>query len=219
MCETGTRVDMASRYDIAHDQYIDPKLGILRNKIGARTQSELDMAEAEISYVAIATLTHGLSVKSLVFDGNLLKAVDAEIFRDIYSWAGHVRTRDISKESGYFAHASFIASELSRIPNELRKDAELKRGTRAYVVKRLAYYYGELNAVYPFREGNGRPIRTFLRLLALSLGYDIDWDRMSPADNISACKAAMKTNYSPLVAMFDVLVVTIGQTKFNPEML
>lgn len=210
---------MANRYDIIHDPYIDPKTGILRNKIGAHTQAELDTAEAEITYVIIATLSHGSSVNELVFEATLLLEIHKEIFHDIYRWAGKIRTQDISKESGYFAHAEFIMGELDRISRELHADFELREGSRPFVVKRLAYYYGEFNAVHPFREGNGRAIRTFLRLLALSIGYDIDWQRIEVGENIAACKAAMRADYHGLEAMLDKLVVTIDHTKFNPKQL
>ena len=37
--------------------------------------------------------------------------------------------------------------------------------------KRLAYYWAELNVLHPFREGNGRTTREFLRQLALKNNY------------------------------------------------
>jgi cell filamentation protein len=63
-------------YDITDDPYIDPKTGILRNKIKAKTQSALDRAEADITYIAIFTLSTGSRVGSLKFDAALLKDVN-----------------------------------------------------------------------------------------------------------------------------------------------
>ena len=41
---------------------------------------------------------------------------------------------------------------------------------------RSAYYMAELNYIHPFREGNGRAIREFMRLLFLHNGYVVQWD-------------------------------------------
>lgn len=40
---------------------------------------------------------------------------------------------------------------------------------------RVAFYMAELNMIHPFREGNGRTIREFIRCLALKSGNTIDW--------------------------------------------
>jgi cell filamentation protein len=40
---------------------------------------------------------------------------------------------------------------------------------------RAAYYLGEVNAAHPFREGNGRTQREFIRELGLKAGHYIDW--------------------------------------------
>ena len=39
----------------------------------------------------------------------------------------------------------------------------------------LAYVMAELNIIHPFREGNGRAIREFIRLMAKKLNYDLNW--------------------------------------------
>lgn len=50
-------------------------------------------------------------------------------------------------------------------------------GTKPHeFTKRLAFYMGEINAVHPFREGNGRVQRLFSSQLALNAGYFIDFE-------------------------------------------
>ena len=39
---------------------------------------------------------------------------------------------------------------------------------------RAAFYYGEIDAIHPFREGNSRTLRQFLADLAREAGYRID---------------------------------------------
>ena len=57
-------------------------------------------------------------------------------------------------------------------------------------VDRAAYFIGELNAAHPFREGNGRTQREFIRELGLKAGYYIDWrsttvEKMNEASRLS----------------------------------
>jgi cell filamentation protein len=45
----------------------------------------------------------------------------------------------------------------------------------------------EINMLHPFREGNGRTTREFIRLLALKCGYIIKWEDIPKDDLLSAC--------------------------------
>ena len=51
---------------------------------------------------------------------------------------------------------------------------------------RAAYYLGEINALHPFREGNGRTQREFITQLAYNNGYLIDWTNIREDDMIQA---------------------------------
>lgn len=55
------------------------------------------------------------------------------------------------------------------------------------LAKRLAYYLAELNVLHPFREGNGRALREFIRQLALKNGYLLNLQNVNPKDMLNAC--------------------------------
>ena len=95
------------------------------------------------------------------------------------------------KQASYFAHAAYIHSSLDVIFNELCSDKRLTSTDKTTFVKAITYYHAEINAVHPFREGNGRVLRTFLRLMAEQLGWDIDWSDLDPDQNIEAAAQAM----------------------------
>lgn len=196
-------------YDTNEDPYVDKTTGVLKNKIGAKTQAALDKVEAEITYVIIATLTVGSSVDKLKFDSALLRDIHKEIFGDIYEWAGRLRTHDISKEWAYFAHAQYIENELSRLDGEIDVESTASYADKDFFVDRLTYFYGEFNAIHPFREGNGRTLRTFLRLYALRYGYDINWSMMTTEENNEASKASMARDLSLLRQMLSRLVTLL----------
>jgi len=183
---------------------------MLQNKIGAITQSQLNKIEAEITYIIITTLTVGSRPDKLKFDYQLLCDMHKEIFGDIYKWAGKIRTQDISKEESYFAHATYIQPSLEALLRELNGDRRLESKDSRVFIQRIAYYYSELNAVHPFREGNGRVIRTFLRLLALKYNYDIDWSKMDPDDNVEASKKALSGDVVPMRKMLSGLITKLA---------
>jgi hypothetical protein len=58
--------------------------------------------------------------------------------------------------------------------------------------ERLTYYLGEINAIHPFREGNGRARRAFFDQLASDAGFNLDWqhldaDRQAPGRVVCRC--------------------------------
>lgn len=65
----------------------------------------------------------------------------------------------------------------------LRSEHDLAGLDRAQFIKRSAYYMAELNYIHPFREGNGRTTREFMRLLFLRNGYKVDWGAV-PVDEL-----------------------------------
>jgi cell filamentation protein len=63
---------------------------------------------------------------------------------------------------------------------------------------RAAYYLGELNALHPFREGNGRAQREFISHLAQANGYYVAWENVSPAELLAAFIASFHGDISEL---------------------
>ena len=60
-----------------------------------------------------------------------------------------------------------------------RRENKLSRLPANKLVDRAAFYRGEINVLHPFREGNGRTQREFIRTLLLKNGYSLDWSRVS----------------------------------------
>jgi cell filamentation protein len=70
----------------------------------------------------------------------------------------------------------------------------------------LAYYLGEVNAVHPFREGNGRTQRAFFDQLARDSGYTLAWQHLDAARNIEVSAAIMRGDTEPMRRMLNTLV-------------
>lgn len=110
------------------------------------------------------------------------------------------RTVEISKGTSRFAAATYIASQTDAILAELGDQVTRWRPGDERIPRRIAHYYSELNAIHPFREGNGRTIRLFLSLLALQYGWYLDWSTTTAAENLHACAEALYGDETRLAA-------------------
>jgi cell filamentation protein len=63
----------------------------------------------------------------------------------------------------------------------------------------------EVNAIHPFREGNGRTQRAFFRQLGLEAGWLIDWSGLGPEANNSASMLSLRGDNGPLQRLLDGL--------------
>ena len=130
-----------------------------------------------------------------------LCAIHKFIFGDIYSWAGTPRSGGfLSKGGTLFVQGIYIKDTANRIQTHLYKENKLRGLDKDVFTKRLAYYMGEMNALHPFREGNGRATREFFRELALKAGYLINYGDVDKDAILYADVEAYKKNYEPLIS-------------------
>ncbi len=195
-------------YDVANDPYFDPGTGVLRNLLNIKSQSELDQVEAEITSVEISTILIE-SPAITVFDLELLREIHKQVFSHIYDWAGAVRRIELAKDQTRFAHAQHIESSAIELLEQLKQEGNLKNLSNDNFIARIAHYYCELNIIHPFREGNGRVIRTYLSLLAFNSGRSIAWNKMDSKENIDACAIGYHGDEKPLQIMLKKLVEDI----------
>jgi cell filamentation protein len=185
------------------DPYTDPVTGVLRNKLGLRTAAELEAAEREITHAALILLRE--TPVRPAYDLPHLCAVHRRIFADIYAWAGQVRTVAIAKGS-QFCLPQHIEPSAAEIFRQLSDENFLQSLERDAFLDRLTYYLGEVNAIHPFREGNGRTQRALFEQLADDAGFTLAWQRLDAARNIAASAAIMRGDAAPMRKMLDELV-------------
>jgi cell filamentation protein len=109
------------------------------------------------------------------FDPTHLRAIHKYLFQDVFAWAGEFRVVNISKGSSSFGPALHIAAALADTLAKLHAESLLTGLSPHTFAARAAFYLGEINAIHPFREGNGRTQREFLRQLALQAGHPLSW--------------------------------------------
>ncbi len=187
----------------AQDPYSDPVTGVLYNKLGLRSAAALEAAEREITHAALILLDE--SPVSAGYDLSHLREIHTRIFGDIYQWAGQIRTVAIAK-GAMFCLPQYIDSSATVIFRELHDEDCLRGLSRDAFVGRLAYYLGEVNALHPFREGNGRAQQAFFGQLARDTGFTLAWQYLDPVRNVEASAAIVRGDPEPMRKMLDALV-------------
>ncbi len=185
------------------DPYSDPVTGVLYNKLGLATAAGLEAAEREITHTALILLDE--SPVSASFDLPHLQEIHKRIFDDIYEWAGQIRTVAIAK-AAMFCLPQYIDSSAAVIFRQLRDEDCLRGLRRDAFVGRVAYYMGEINALHPFREGNGRAQRAFLGQVARGAGFTLAWQHLDPLRNVEVSAAIMRGDPEPMYVMLGTLV-------------
>lgn len=105
-----------------------------------------------------------------------LRKIHAEIFGGLFSFAGKIRTVNISKGGFRFANSIFLDKILPVI-------SEMPQGNFPDILAK----YTEMNIAHPFREGNGRAMRLWLdAMLEREMNTRIDWRKISREEYMSA---------------------------------
>ena len=169
------------------DPYLDPSSGVMRNRLAITDARELSRSEAALTASRLVDLERRRLPGH--YDLAHLRDFHRYIFADVYDWAGQLRTVSIAKGGERLATADWLRG----LP-------------RARFIGLLAEFLGDINALHPVREGNGRTQRAFFSQLAHDAGHHIDWVRMVPEENDAASIAAHRGDIEPLRAMLDRLV-------------
>jgi len=170
------------------DPYLYPGTKVLKNLRGLTDPDLLERFEARRTHRRIAELID--TPVAARFDVAHFKAIHRHIFQDVYEWAGQFRTVNISKGGHVFGLAAFLEPVVQQILEKLASENYLVDLDAPMFADRAAYVLGELNAAHPFREGNGRTQREFLREVGLQAGHYIDWrattqEEMTEASRLS----------------------------------
>lgn len=154
---------------MADDPYTYPGTDVLRNRLGITDDALLNEAERRL------TLARGAQAARLVFPGTAegYRALHQHLFQDLYDWAGEDRGINIAKGGSRFAAPPYIARELDKLFSDMAARNDLRGLPRDEFFDRLGNHINELNAIHPFREGNGRTMRHHAAQVAREAGHPI----------------------------------------------
>jgi cell filamentation protein len=115
--------------------------------------------------------------------------IHRHLFQEIYAWAGKKRTVEISKDGKQFFPTSHFNNAFRYIDQLIADFKKIPKENKRRLAEKLAEILDNVNYLHPFREGNGRTQREFLRLLALEKGLILN---LNPPDNKNVYERYMK---------------------------
>jgi cell filamentation protein len=183
------------RYD-ADDVYCIPGTAVLTNKAGITDQDLLD--EYEGDFTAIRHLELMQNPVEGAFDLAHLCKIHQHLFQDVYDWAGEIRSVDIIRGDSRFCNVRQIRSYSNTLFSALAGEKYLLNLEPEVFASRLAHYLSEINAIHPFREGNGRVQRLFISQVAKHAGYALDFSALDQAALYPVMQASFLGNERPL---------------------
>lgn len=155
-------------YAAEGDPLCYPGTAVLINLLDITNPQLLEEAEVALFVIRAEDLPDG------GFDFEHYLELHRHLFQDIYSWAGQIRIVRIGKDGNWFCYPEHIRGQLRRVFAELEKPDAVARMTAPEFAAHVGHFLAELNAVHPFREGNGRTQLAFTAMLAKQTGFDFD---------------------------------------------
>jgi cell filamentation protein len=197
------------------DPYAYPGSDVLRNKPGFRDVRQLQ----EFEYRRTAERSLELAEQPVQgrFDLAHLQAIHKRLFQDVYEWAGQLRTVGITKEASTFAMPEQIEGYSKQVFGAIAKDKHLQGLDKADFVDRLAHHFSEINAVHPFREGNGRASREFIAQLARQAGYELDYSKTNAKAWNEASRASFAGNLALVKEVFREIAAPTRAVAFEHD--
>ena len=186
--------------------YTDPKTGILRNLADITDPDVLLFFESG----AVAKRIQELYEKPIKIKGadNLL-SIHRHLFQDVYSWAGERRKVEISKAGKQFFSTTHFDNAFRFIETLISDYKKISKEDKLLIAEKLAEILDNINYLHPFREGNGRTQREFLRLLASGKGLTLN---LNPPDNKNVYDQYMQGTINSDVKTLTKLILELIET-------
>ena len=149
----------------------------LENKLGLTSSADLAREEERISKKkAVELFEKGILDNLPVGKFSTLQTIHKYLFKDIYNFAGELRTVNIAKGNFRFAPLMYLQAALENIDKMPQSNFD-----------EIVEMYVEMNIAHPFREGNGRSTRIWLdHILKNKIGKVVDWSKVDKEDYLLA---------------------------------
>ncbi|MFN5309416.1 MAG: Fic/DOC family protein [Candidatus Kapaibacterium sp.] len=191
--------------------YADPKSGILRNLEDISDPDVLLFVES----AAVTKRLKELYESPIKITGiDSLFEIHRHLFQDIYVWAGKKRIVEISKDGKQFFPTSHFDNAFRYIDQLIAEFKKIPKDNKRKLAELLAEILDNVNYVHPFREGNGRTQREFLRLLALDKSLNLN---LNPPNNKSVYERYMKGTIESDITTLTELVFELIATENHED--
>jgi cell filamentation protein len=180
-------------YDVFDDPYCYKGTHVLKNRASLRDAETLEAFELEMS-----TLRADEPLPAGRFTPAHYKRIHHHLFQDVYAWAGKYRTVRTSKGGNMFCYPEHIASSMDQLFKQLQLPAFESGGDAEEFLDAATSFLSDLNAIHPFREGNGRSQLAFIYLLGQQARHPLDLTRINRDTFMPAMIMSFAGNNGPL---------------------
>ena len=167
-------------------KYFYPGTKVLINNYDIKDYDMLKEIEATNSFNRLLELQE--KPINMSFDKAHLNAIHKYLFEDIYPFAGKYRVVNMVKPIGTFLDIN-TSQDIGRYLDELFESVEkelMHVRSKHDLAELLSNIYTQLIYCHPYREGNGRCIREFVREFSIAkskeLGIgnlELDWSKVN----------------------------------------
>ncbi|PYZ93857.1 cell filamentation protein Fic [Salipaludibacillus keqinensis] len=191
-----------SKYGTGESKYCYPGTSVLINHFEVKDDERLAKLDAILTSKRLSELQ--INPIKGDFSFNHLNKIHYYLFQDIYPFAGVLRSENISKGNFTFAPALHLQESGNQLFSRLQQEIFDQR-SKDEICHLLAFYMAEINVLHPFRDGNGRSCREFIRVLALTHGYTLDWTKVDKRKILQA-SIDSTTRLGPLKKVMSELI-------------
>ena len=169
---------------------------ILQNLLGLTDEEAIHNAEFEGFLTAEILFTENLTSKTK-FTVKYICDIHRTALKELYSFAGHFRSVNISKGGFVFPAGRFIPDNMRIFEEEILSHLPDYYTDRQGLIKDIAKVHEELLFIHPFREGNGRTARILANLMARKQGHTgLNFRRVNFDEYIIAVQQVARKDYS-----------------------
>lgn len=175
-------------YDAINSRYTYKNSSVLKNKLNITTEEKLKEYETKMVALKLASIDKADFKRT--YDEEHLKAIHKYLFEDVYDFAGQYRLENITKDNFIFSQYQYIDENIKEVFKKINIQSLEDLPFEELIIK-LSDFMTDLNVLHPFREGNGRATREFIREFLDKLGFEINWFEIDYNDILRASMLAV----------------------------
>ena len=175
-------------YDAINSRYTYKNSSVLKNKLNITTEEKLKEYETKMVALKLASIDKADFKRT--YDEEHLKAIHKYLFEDVYDFAGQYRLENITKDNFIFSQYQYIDENIKEVFKKTNIQSLEDLPFEELIIK-LSDFMTDLNVLHPFREGNGRATREFIREFLNKLGFEINWFEIDYNDILRASMLAV----------------------------
>ncbi len=209
------KMDIKNYYKHYRDweEYLYPNTYVLKNKLNIKDFDTLNIYEYSVTSDISGNLVNN-KIENFEDYCNL----HYNLFNEIYDWAGEIRTVNMGKGSSYFLNWK----KISEYGENLFKDLREKNFFIGYndndFFENMAALHFKINDIHPFREGNGRTEKAFMKLIGLKNNKILDYSKINNEliNSIDWLYGKNKDEFNRNILLEDMIAI-YGQITINRE--